>query len=55
MRKYQKIGTKRFGIVGLVVDITDPCYDKDIHCRMEVSVVEGEWRTTVGAGFRLCK
>lgn len=44
---YQKIGTKRFGTVGLVVDITDPCYDKDICCRMKASVVEGEYECSI--------
>mgnify|MGYP003295791021 CR=1 FL=1 len=44
----KKIGTKHFeGIV----DITDPCYDKDVWCRMAAEIKSGEytcyiWRNT---------
>lgn len=36
----KKIGTKHFGGI---VDITDPCYDKDVWCRMTAEVKEGEY------------
>lgn len=35
------VGTKRFGGV---IDITDPCYDKDVWCRMNnVEIVSGKY------------
>lgn len=44
----KKIGTKHFEGV---IDITDPCYDKDVWCRMTAEVKAGEydchiWRHT---------
>lgn len=44
----KKIGTKHFEGT---VDITDPCYDKDVWCRMTAEVKAGEyechiWRQT---------
>lgn len=44
----KKIGTKHFEGV---IDITDPCYDKDVWCRMNAEVKSGEydchiWRHT---------
>lgn len=44
----KKIGTKYFGGT---VDITDPCYSKDVWCRMTAEVKAGEytcyiWRNT---------
>lgn len=36
----KKIGTKHFGGI---VDITDPCYDKDVWCRMTAEVKDGEY------------
>ena len=36
----KKIGTKYFEGV---VDITDPCYDKDVWCRMTAEVKPGEY------------
>lgn len=44
----KKIGTKYFEGV---IDITDPCYDKDVWCRMNATVKAGEydcyiWRHT---------
>ena len=44
----KKIGTKHFEGV---IDITDPCYDKDVWCRMTAEVKSGEydchiWRHT---------
>lgn len=45
----KKIGTKHFGPI---IEVTDPCYNKDVWCRMnDVKIVEGEyaciiWRHT---------
>lgn len=39
-----KIGTKYFEGV---VDITDPCYDKDVWCRMTAEVKAGEYTCCV--------
>ena len=40
-REVRVIGKKHFGPT---IDITDPCYDKDVWCRMnDVSIKEGEY------------
>ena len=36
----RKVGVKHFGGI---VDITDPCYDKDVWCRMTAEVKDGEY------------
>lgn len=36
----RKVGTKHFGGI---VDITDPCYSKDVWCRMTAEVKDGEY------------
>ena len=43
MRRY-KIGTKYFEGT---VDITDPCYDKDVWCRMTAEVKAGEYECRI--------
>lgn len=43
--KVKFVGTKYFGPE---VDITDPCYDKDVWCRMnKVRIKEGEYRCAI--------
>ena len=41
------IGTKKFAGI---VDITDPCYNKDVWCRMQAEVVPGEYTCTIWTG-----
>lgn len=38
------IGKKHFGGV---IDITDPCYDKDVWCRMNATIKDGEYSCIV--------
>lgn len=38
--KFEQIGTKHFKGT---VDITDPCYDKDVWCRTTADVKDGEY------------
>ena len=40
----KKVGTKHFGGI---VDITDPCYSKDVWCRMTAKVKDGEYHCNI--------
>lgn len=43
--KAKLVGNKHFGPE---IDITDPCYDKDVWCRMnKVKIKEGEYRCAI--------
>jgi hypothetical protein len=47
----KKIGTKHFeGIV----DITDPCYDRDVWCRMTAEVKAGEYECHIWRQTKKC-
>lgn len=42
--KFYGCGTKYFGET---VDITDPCYDKDVWCRMTAKIIPGNYNCNV--------
>lgn len=47
--KVKFVGTKTFGPE---IDITDPCYDKDVWCRMnKVKIKEGEYHCAIWPAY----